>query len=375
MNGGGAEKLLLQFIHFFHENVNCEIHLLLTYHTGVYLEDIPDYVNKRFIFSEKSSNNEEKIKNDAEKISKKYISNNYDYAIAFLEGSATKLLAYADIPDILKYAWVHIDLDKRHYTAPLYKGIQEEKKCYRRFNKIAVVSNGVYNAFLKVFGSVFHNKLQVVYNPIDMNDIRKKAQEKCITYSKFTICSMGRLVSQKGYDRLIQSVAQLKAMGYDFNLIILGDGARRSELRTLIYECELENNVFLYGFIKNPYPYLAASNLYVCSSRTEGYCLAVCEAIALGKPIISTQCTGMPEVFELCNCGTIIPNSTEGITLGIKKFFDDHEYAYELQNRSKIGRFKLNYKVNLCAMLRFLNIEGDGGANKTLDSPKVSERS
>lgn len=357
MNGGGAEKLLLQFICFLHEHVKCEIHLLLTYHTGVYLEDIPDYVNKRFVFSEKNYDNEEKLKNDAKNISEKYILNIYDCAIAFLEGSATKLLAYADIPDVLKYAWVHIDLDKRHYTASLYKDIQEEKKCYQRFNKIAVVSKGVYNAFLKVFGNVFSNKLQIIYNPIDITNIRKKAYEKCITYSKFTICSIGRLVTQKGYDRLIQSVAQLKTMGYDFNLIILGDGARRSELLALIYEHQLENNVFLHGFIKNPYPYLAASNLYVCSSRTEGYCLAVCEAIALGKPVISTQCTGVPEVFELCNCGTIVPNNIEGITVGIRNFFDDHEYACGLQKRSEIGRLKLNNKENLYAMLRFLNIE------------------
>lgn len=357
MNGGGAEKLLLQFICFLHEYTDYEIHLLLTYHIGVYLEDIPDYVNKRFIFSEKNSENEQIIRNEAEKISKKYVSDIYDCAIAFLEGSSTKLLAYADIPDNIKYAWVHIDLDKRHYTASLYRDIQEERECYHHFNKIAVVSKGVRDAFLKVFGSVFSSKLQIIYNPIDMNNIREKAQERCITYSKFTICSIGRLVTQKGYDRLIQSAAQLKAMGYDFQLIILGNGARKGELLTLINEHKLENNVFLYGFIKNPYPYLAASNLYVCSSRTEGYCLAVCEAIALGKPVISTQCTGVTEVFELCNCGVIVPNNTEGITAGIKKFLDDHEYAQELQNRSETGRLNLNYKEKLFAMLRFLDIK------------------
>ena len=121
MNGGGAEKLLLQFIYFLHEQVECEIHLLLTYHTGIYLEDIPDYVIKRFIFPEKNQDNEDKIKNATEKISKQYISNIYDCAIAFLEGSATKLLAYADIPDNLKYAWVHIDLDKRHLCIKIFK--------------------------------------------------------------------------------------------------------------------------------------------------------------------------------------------------------------------------------------------------------------
>lgn len=357
MNGGGAEKLLLQFICFLHEYTNYKIFLLLTYHTGIYLNDIPGYVNIQYIFSEKNHENEELIKNDAKNISKKYINDIYDIAIAYLEGSSTKLLAYAEIPDELKYAWVHIDLEKRHYTETLYKNIQEETECYRHFNKIAVVSKGVYNAFLKVFGIEFSSKLQILYNPINVDEIREKAQDNHIIYSKFTICSMGRLVTQKGFDRLIESVYIVKNMGYDLNLVILGDGVRKNELLKQINNYKLTNNVILYGFIKNPYPYLAASDLYICSSRTEGYCLAVCEAIALGKPVISTQCTGVSEVFELCNCGEIVSNDTKGITNGIKKYLENHEYAHKLQSCSEIGRFKLTYKENFWAMLDFLNIE------------------
>lgn len=357
MNGGGAEKLLLEFIIFLHKHTNYEIHLLLTYYTGVYLEDIPDYVNQQFIFEKKSPENEEKIRSEAAKISKKYIYDIYDCAIAFLEGSSTKLLAYADISDDLKYAWVHIDLEQRHYTEPLYVDIQEERACYRRFHKIAAVSKGVLDAFLQVFGSDFCDKLQILYNPINVADITKKAQENCITYPHFTICSIGRLTTQKGFDRLIQSAAELKLLGYNFSVIILGDGVRKQELSILINKYKLENNVFLHGFVKNPYPYLAASDLYVCSSRTEGYCLAVCEAIALGKPVISTKCTGVPEIFELCNCGVIVPNDTESITAGIRKCLDNHAYFHEIQKHSEIGRKKLTYEENLWAMLQFLNIE------------------
>lgn len=357
MNGGGAEKLLLQFIHFLHQHTNYEIHLLLTYNTGIYLKNIPDYVCKQAIFPEKSPANEQKIKNEAHSISQNIISNIYDCAIAFLEGSATKLLAYADIPDNIKYAWVHIDLDKRHYTATLYRDIQEEIECYHHFNKIAVISKGVYDAFLKIFGFIFISKLRILYNPINVNDIRKKAKEDNISYSRFTICSIGRLMSQKGFDRLISAVAQLKSMEYDFNLIILGDGVRKDELFALIKKHKLEKNVFLYGFIENPYPYLAACDLYICSSRTEGYCLAVCEAIALGKPVISTQCTGVPEIFELCNCGDTFPNNTEGIIMGIKKCLDDHAYLCRLKAASELGRFKFNYEKNFFAMLQFLNLE------------------
>lgn len=357
MNGGGAEKLLLQFIHFLHKYTNYEIYLLLTYNTGIYLKNIPSYVHKQFVFHEKNLINENKIKNEARSISQSVVANIYDCAVAFLEGSATKLLAYADIPDNIKYAWVHIDLDKRHYTTTLYRDIQEEIDCYQHFNKIAVVSKGAYDAFLKVFGSNFISKLRILYNPINVDDIRTKAKENIITYSKFTVCSIGRLTSQKGFDRLIPAVAQLKSMGYDFNLIILGDGARKDELSALIKKNGVENNVFLYGFIENPYPYLAACDLYICSSRTEGYCLAVCEAIALGKPVISTQCTGVPEIFELCNCGDTFPNNIEGIIKGIKKCLDDYEYIYKLKKASELGSSKFNYEKNFFAMLDFLVLE------------------
>lgn len=357
MNGGGAEKLLLQFIHFLHKYTNYEIHLLLTYNTGIYLKNIPSYVHKQVAFHEKNSANEQKLKNEARSISQSIIPNIYDCAVAFLEGSATKLLAYADIPDNKKYAWVHIDLEKRHYTATLYRDIKEEIECYSHFNKIAVVSKGAYDAFIKLFGATFINKLQILYNPINVHDIKIKAKQKCITYSKFTICSIGRLMSQKGYDRLIPAVAQLKSMGYDFDLIILGDGARKNELSALIKKNNVENNVYLYGFIENPYPYLAACDLYICTSRTEGYCLAVCEAIALGIPVISTQCTGVPEIFELCKCGDTFPNNIEGIIMGIKKCLDDQEYIQKLKHASELGHFKFNYEKNFFAMLDFLNLE------------------
>lgn len=113
----------------------------------------------------------------------------------------------------------------------------------------------------------------------------------------------------------------------------------------------------MYGFIENPYPYLAACDLYICSSRTEGYCLAVCEAIALGKPVISTQCTGVPEIFELCNCGDTFPNNIEGIIKGIKKCLDDYEYIYKLKKASELGSSKFNYEKNFFAMLDFLVLE------------------
>lgn len=357
MNGGGAEKLLLQFIIFLHDHTDYEIYLLLTYNTGVYLGDIPGYVKKQFVFSEKSPESEERIRNDIKTISKKYICDVYDCAVAFLEGSSTKILAYADIPNKLKYAWVHIDLEKRHYTKALYNNLEDEKECYRHYNRIAIVSKGAYDAFLKLFGIEFTNKLQILYNPINVNEIIQKATESFIVYPKYTICTAGRLVTQKGFDRLIQAAAQLKNLGYDFNIVILGNGARKNELLALIKECRLENNVFLYGFIKNPYPYMAASDLYICSSRTEGYCLAVCEAIALGKPVISTQCTGVPEIFELCNCGNVFSNNIDGITSGIKKCLDDHEYMHKLQSRSEVGRNKLTYKERFISILQFLNIE------------------
>ena len=157
------------------------------------------------------------------------------------------------------------------------------------------------------------------------------AQEKAdINKKKTTIASVGRIVDAKGYDRLINVAEKLNANGLDYDLWIIGDGSEREKLQEIVHQKNLKNVQFL-GSQANPYKYMKQADLYVCSSRYEGYNLTVAEALILGVPVLSTNCTGPCEILDDGNYGVIVENGEEGLYTGIKDL---------LSNPDKLAYYK-----------------------------------
>ena len=146
--------------------------------------------------------------------------------------------------------------------------------------------------------------------------------------------TVGRLVEQKGYERLIFALARLKVAGYDFCLDILGDGVLRNNLMNLVEANGLINNIFFWGFTENPYKYMKNADLFVCSSITEGFSTAVSEAVILGIPVLTTNCTGMREIFGGSGCGKIVDNSQEGLFNGLKELMDSPNMLKNMKKAS-----------------------------------------
>lgn len=80
----------------------------------------------------------------------------------------------------------------------------------------------------------------------------------------------------------------------------------------------VRKTVQLLGFKKNPYKYTKNANLFVCSSRAEGYSLALAEAMILGLPVLSTSCGGTKEILAAGKYGFLVGNSEDDIYNGIK---------------------------------------------------------
>ena len=141
--------------------------------------------------------------------------------------------------------------------------------------------------------------------------------------SELTMVTIGRLVPQKGYDRLLPILLKLKKEGYKFSLNILGEGKERNSLENFIQKHQLQDIVRLIGFCENPYPYLKNSDLFVCSSRSEGYSTVITEALILGIPVITTNCAGMNELLESGKYGMITENTDEALYIGLKRLMDN----------------------------------------------------
>ena len=125
--------------------------------------------------------------------------------------------------------------------------------------------------------------------------------------------AVGRLVPQKGFDRLLRITKRLADAGLDFELFILGEGSERPQLEKYVSEYQLEHHVTLLGYCPNPYPYMNSADMIVCSSRAEGFSTVLTEAVILGLPIISTECAGTKEILGDPSCGIITENREDAL--------------------------------------------------------------
>jgi glycosyltransferase involved in cell wall biosynthesis len=147
-------------------------------------------------------------------------------------------------------------------------------------------------------------KVKVIYNPIDQKKIvhlkKDPLPEKYqdLFDNHFVFINIGRLHEQKGQKYLIRSFKQVVDYKKDSKLVIIGDGELKNEMHNLIRDLNLEKNVFLLGRKDNVYKYLARSNCFVLSSLWEGLPNTLIEALAVGLPAISTDCsTGPREII------------------------------------------------------------------------------
>ncbi|MEB3348182.1 glycosyltransferase [Aquimarina gracilis] len=266
---------------------------------------------------------------------KLFVRGKYDVEVAFIEGYSTKIISGSSNPKSIKVAWVHADLHMNHWTAIAYKNIKQEKKCYQQFDHIVSVSESVQNAFSRKFEIT--DKLKVKYNPVNRNEILEKSKQPIDIQEKqrLRLITVGRLEHQKGYDRLLVITKKLLEEGFNFELWIIGEGIERENLEKYIQDSQLEDRVTLFGFQKNPYQFVQASDVFVCSSRSEGFSTVVTEALILGMPVLSTNCSGMKELLGDNEYGVITKNNEEDLYKGLKQILEDESLRAHYRKKSK----------------------------------------
>lgn len=328
LSGGGAEKVLSVIVkHFNYEKYDVTICPIVD--TGVYCEEVKKYVNYYSPIISYHGNFISQFWNRIKYkliysilplkwVYKIFIPKGNDVEIAFCEGFVTKLLAQSNSKS-KKIAWIHTDLTDNPWPIELgvYQDEAQEREAYSYFDKIVCVSNTVEQSFHEKYG--LNDLTCTIYNPIDIENIRQHAGRKgAQTNNGLQLISIGRLVPQKGYDRLLSVAKRLHDESFRFHLQILGEGQERGNLEKYIAVNSMEEYVSLPGFCKNPYENLINADLFVCSSRAEGFSLVIAEAMALGVPVISTYCSGPNELLQEGKCGILVENSEIGIYLGLK---------------------------------------------------------
>lgn len=335
---GGAEKVLVNLVNNMSKD-NYEITVQTLFDEGIHKKSLKKHIRYKSNFKKTFKGYTKIIKLFSTKfLYKKLIGEKYDIVVAYLEGTVARILSGCPYHDTKKVAWIHIEQENRKNFAHCFKNFGEAKKCYDMFDKIICVSQAVADDFRKI--SNYENKLDVLYNTNETEKIKEKSyepvddvvfEEECIN-----ICSVAKIMYTKGYDRLAKVHKRLLEENIRHHIYILGIGEEQNKIEEYLKKNNLENSFTFLGFRENPYKYVSKCDLYVCSSRREGFSTAVTEALILGIPVVSTECSGAKELLgENNEYGIVVENSTEGIYQGIKQMLKNERTLTRYKEKAK----------------------------------------
>jgi len=183
---------------------------------------------------------------------------------------------------------------------------------FARADALIGISDGACDALRELLRGRRSPPIVRIYNPIDRTSFRRQAEEP-ISHPWFLhkeapiVLSVGRLVRAKDYPTLLRAFRRVRERS-DSRLVILGDGRQRKRLEGLILKLGLRDAVDLPGFAPNPFPYMAHDDLFVLSSRFEGFANVLAEALAVGTPCVATDCKSGPrEILASGKYGRLVP--------------------------------------------------------------------
>lgn len=232
-----------------------------------------------------------------------------------------------------------IDADRfvMFYHHGAMRRVYHDEIGYRKSEKIIAVSNAVEQK-LRSFRPRHAHKMMTIHNLTDVDGIRRKAEEPFFeefSPNEFHIVSCGRVSHEKGMDLAVEACARLVAAGHEnIHWWIVGGGPAEEEVRAKIAELHMENHVTMLGMKNNPYPYIAAADLYVQPSRFEAYGLTIAEAMVLQKPVIATSTDGARELKENCPSALLRLTDADTIALSVIEFLKSFDSKLDLSPSS-----------------------------------------
>lgn len=257
-------------------------------------------------------------------------------------------IIYSDVVAETAVKGIQADKYIMFYHHGAMRKVYHDKYGYKRSSKIVAVSHSQAEA-LREFRHEYKNKIIAINNIIDVDDIKKRSEEKSdIEFSKdkFNIVSCGRLSPEKGMDLAIEACKTLVDKGYtNFKWWVVGGGPIEKDLQEQIKRLEVEDYIQLLGMQSNPYPFIAKSDLLVQPSRFEGHSVAIMEAKILGTPIVATKAAAKEQIQHRTN-GVLCDTTAESIATAIEKVLNDKELLKKITIAiTKEDFYKQNEKI------------------------------
>ena len=350
MNIGGIEKTLINLLNNIDYNLY-EVDLLLIVKNGLLLNKIPKKVNiitpcnkvfaklisKQNIFSKI-------IKNILiNKYTYKFYKNKKQYDIAIDYSGYYLFINYYIINSnaLHKYIYLHENVyGALEYNKKFKKYYINNINKYNYFDKIICVSDSTKNDFNTMFPQ-FKNKTVVINNVQEDIIIKNKIKLN----GSYKLISIGRMVTQKNYERLILVMKKLIDKNLDIKLYIIGNGKYYKKINKLIKKYNLDKYIVLLGEITNIYDYLTQCDLFITTTRYESFPTVLIESLVSNTPWIAPNVKGIKDVYKISpkNSALVVNNDIDSIVNGVidayngkvnKNFkFDVKEYNKKVLNK------------------------------------------
>ena len=299
----------------------------------------PGIEYRSFLYRQFHGNSRLQARLPAKLLYRLIVGKRYDIVVSYLEGPTAHILSGCPYEDTKKVAWFHVEMDRDRQLSAGFRSKEAALAAYRDYDRVVFVAESVKRSIERLAGQPFQHT-HVLYNTVNTKEIRQKAKEDIpdALFSKdyCNIVSVGRIIPAKGYDRLVRIHKRLTEDGYPCRFFVLGEGSDRMELEQFLRENDLTETFTFLGFQNNPYRYVSKADLFVCSSRREGFSTAVSEALVLGVPVVSTNCSGAYELLgEADEYGIVTGNDEDSLYSGLKRLLADPELLAFYRNRAK----------------------------------------
>jgi len=266
------------------------------------------------------------------------------------------VISFMDIPNIVSLlaTWgMSIPVVITEHTHPAFHYIgwhwqMLRRLLYRRANALVCMTNPVLSWMqerITVRGYVIPNPVQPAPAYAQAPSQSERAERPHV------VIGMGRLSREKGFDLLLEAFSRIAPRHRDWKLQILGDGPLRSELEQQAAKLDLRDRTEFTGLIADPFPVLRGADLFVLSSRYEGFGNALCEAMACGLPVVSFDCPSGPrEIIRDGIDGLLVPaENISELAAAMDRLMTNTDERTQLASRGPeiTERFGLNRVLQL----------------------------
>lgn len=363
LGGGGAEKVLVNLVSHM-DRTRYDVTVIALFAGGVNEQFLPSYVHYYTVFPKMIPGNRIWMKLMSPKqLHRLIVHDHYDIEISFLEGPAARIISGCSDANTKIVSWIHSKQCSEKKAASSFRSIKEAKRCYKRFDQIVCVSETVKEDFLTLFPDVKH--ISVCYNAIDSDKILslkdEAVEEGIFNPNEVNLVAVGKIVPQKGFDRLARIVKRLRENGIPVHLYVLGTGSEQSNINAYLQDNHLSDAFTFLGYKINPYKYVAKCDLFVCASFSEGFSTATVEALIVGTPVCTVEVSGMKEMLGNKNeYGVITENNENALYDGIRYILEEEHLKYYKVKAQERGRlFNAENAVrNVELLLTQLNVSG-----------------